>query len=247
MERPGKWKEKRIDDPEAITAYLNFARDIIQRFRPSYFNYAVEANMLKDKDQWPQLVNALRQIYTTLKSENQKLPIFISIQIDEFWKDEKNQREFVKQLLPYTDYIAISSYPYFYGYFDPATIPKNYFSAVAALAPNKPFAVAETGFIAKDFDAFGLRGAGSEAWQDQYVNFLLTESNKLKARFVMWYVPMDYDYKLDKIKSFFSTSSEGKTIVDVFKVWLNAGLLDGEGRARPAFQTWTSWLKIPRK
>ena len=131
MERPGKWKEKAIDDPEVVTAYLNYARDLIARFHPDFFNYAIEANMLvKNKTGWPQFVNAARKIYTTLKSEHPQLPVFFSIQIDELWKDPTQQRDSLRQVWAYTDFVAVSSYPYVYGYFDPKTIPRRYLSTL---------------------------------------------------------------------------------------------------------------------
>jgi hypothetical protein len=244
MERPGKWKEKAIDDPEVVTAYLNYARDLIARFHPDFFNYAIEANMLaKNKTGWPQFVNAARRIYTTLKSEHPRLPVFFSIQIDEHWKDPNRQRDSLRQVLAYTDFIAVSLYPYIYGYFDPHTIPRGYLPDIAALAPEKPFAVAETGFIARDLDALGLKGPGSERWQNDYLRFLLEESNRRNARFVIWFVPIDYDRVWNKIK-IFAILNKG---VEVFKLWVHCGLMDDQLRPRPSLATWTEWFRSPRR
>lgn len=244
MERPGKWKEKNFDDPEVLTAYLNFCRDLIQRLRPDFMGYGIEVNgLLKNKpEQWPKFVPFARQVYTTLKAENPNLPIFVSIQIDTVWEDPKNEKA-ISDILPYTDYLAVSTYPYFAGYDDPRKLPRDYFSKIAALAPGKPFAVAETGFIAEDMQAFGVKARGRAEWQNQYMQFLLEESNRLNAQFVVWFVPRDYDLLFEKLKSF-GASAE---VLDLFKIWKDTGLVDEKGKRRAAFETWKQWLGLARK
>lgn len=241
MERPGVWKDKRIDDAEAITAYLNFARDLIRRFQPDFMAYGIEVNqdLAKDKERWSQFVTMAREVYTALKKEYPALPLFLTIQIDHFWQDPERQQEALKQILPYTDYIAVSTYPYVFGYFDPRTIPQEYFSRLAALAPEKPFAVAETGFVAKNYDALGKQGSGSAEWQNRYLGFALEESQKLRAKFFVWFVPIDYDRLWEKFRFL-------GPLTAIFKVWLNCGLLDGDGNPRPSFATWTGWFRSPK-
>lgn len=243
MERPGRWKDKEIDDAEAITAYLNFSRDLIRRFRPDFMAYGIEVNLhlAKNNAQWSRFVNLAREVYTTLKAENPNLPLFLTLQIDEFWKDEKNQTEAIRQILPYTDFVAVSTYPYFYGYFDPSTIPEGYFSKVAALAPEKPFVVAETGFTAEDLDALGKKGPGSVKWQNAYMKLLLKESDRLNAKFVMWFVPRDYDAVIERLKSF----GASRDVIELFKVWKDNGVVDEAGNRRKAYVTWNRWLNLP--
>lgn len=244
LPRPGKWQAKDFDDPEAITAYLNFTRDMIAYFSPDFLAYGVEVNFLaKHPERWRKFLVMAREIYTRLKAAYPRLPVFVSWQIDEHWANLEIQQPALKQILPYTDYLAVSTYPYFYHYFNPANIPSNYFSGVAALAPQKPFAVAETGFIAEDYAALGVKGAGSAEWQNQYLAFLFAESNKLKAEFIVWYVPIDYDCFWNKIKLLKPFIPQ----VELYRVWRDAGLLDGAGRPRPAWATWMEWLKAGRR
>lgn len=242
MERPGRWKDKRIDDSEAIVAYINFCRDLIRRFQPDFMAYGTEVNFLvKDHDNWKRFLVMAKEVYTRLKAEFPSLPIFASWQIDEHWANPEGQRRALFEILPYMDYIAVSTYPYFYGYFDPNEIPRGYFSDVAALAPDKPFAVAETGFIAENYEALGVKGPGSKEWQDQYARFLLMEGNKLNAVFISWYVPIDYDRSWNKMRILRLVIPA----IEAFRVFRDAGLLDEQGRPRESFKTWIEWFKRP--
>ncbi len=241
MPLPDHWKRKAIDDPEVLRAYLAFCRDLIRRFHPDFMAYGIEVNMIaKDRARWASFVRLAKEVYTSLKAEHPSLPLFVSLQVDVFWQDPKGQRDAITQILPYTDFIAASAYPYFAGHHDPALLPRGFFSEVAALALDKPFVVAETGFIANDMEAFGLKVPGREDWQRDYLTFVLEESNRLHAQFVMWFVSRDYDALWDRVKFLGSE-------VELFKVFKNTGLLDGTGGARPAMETWRAWLSLPRR
>lgn len=45
--RTGEWATRNFSSPEVITAYGNFALDMIDRFDPDYFNYSVEISGLR--------------------------------------------------------------------------------------------------------------------------------------------------------------------------------------------------------
>lgn len=245
MPRPGAWQRKDFDDPEVITAYTNFCSDMIRRLKPDFMAYGIEVNGLVKgaPSKWPKFVKLARVVYAALKAEHRSLPIFVSLQLDYFWADEATQRKAVAEILPYTDYIAVSTYPYVDRYPDPRQIPAGYFAAPAALAPKKPFAVAETGFTAKPVNAFGARIRGREDWQDAYLQRLLAESQRLHAQFVVWFVPRDYDALFERLKAL---HVPGNTL-DLLSVWKSSGLVDAQGTPRKALETWTDWLKRPRQ
>ncbi len=242
MDLPEPWTHKSVDDPEVVRAYLAFCRDLIRRFHPDYFAYGIEVNM-NDRPLWKASVSLAKQIYGVLKAEHPGLRVFVSIQVDVFWQHEREQAEDLQQILPYTDYIAVSAYPYFFDYPDPAKLQRTFFSRIRAFAPEKPFAVAETAFTAKDVEAFGKKIPGRLAWQYAYLRWLLEESNRLKAEFLVWFFYRDYDALWNKMKflrPFFPA-------VEVFKVFKNDGLLDGDGHDRPTTVTWRAWLGLPHK
>ena len=149
-ERPGKWKDRPFDDPEVIEAYLNHCRRMIREFQPDYLAYGVEVNFLPVSNPavFPAYLRFNRQVYSVLKREYPNLPLFLTFYIDHFREQREGAEPILLELLQYSDYVAVSSYPYLAGY-SADTLPPDWFDAVAALAPEKPFCIAETGFIAK--------------------------------------------------------------------------------------------------
>ncbi len=250
MKRPRKWRKKSFSDPDVIRAYLNHCQTTIEMFHPAYFVYGVEVNLLEEKNPsaFPDYVAMTSEIYPRLKEAYPDLPLILSFHVGTYVKSPSSQYRAIRELLPYTDYLAVSSYPYAatrgtdanWPYADPAAIPANWFKQLRALAPKKPFAVAETGFLAEDFVSkqYGIAIPGTEPWQADYVKWLLKEANHLDARFVVWFVPRDYDSLWNRL--------ERRGFDDLFKLWRDTGLQDGTGRGRPALQVWDAWLNLPR-
>ncbi len=239
MERPGVWKDKDFDDPDVIKAYTNYCRRMIREFHPDFMAYGIEVNILANSNPaaFEKFLVMVEQVYGTLKEENPKLPIFLTIQIEPFLQNEEKQREAVKRLLPYTDYIAVSSYPFFYKA-DPKELPENWFSQMADLAPEKPFAVAETGFPAEDLvlKKQNVRILGNERWQAEYVQFLFNKLNELNGEFIVWFCPVDYDLLWNKIENY---------VEEWYKIWRDTGLFNGNVEARLSLEVWDAWLKLP--
>jgi hypothetical protein len=238
--RPGDWADRDFDSPEVIQAYTNYCRYMIDRFHPEYVAYGVEVNLLKKQNPaaFDKYLALVRQVYPVLRKEYPELPLFLSLHVDTFREDPETQRAAIEQLLPYTDYIAVSTYPYT-GHADPANIPADWFSGLANLAPEKPFAVAETGFIAERLiiDAMGVDIPGTAEWQDQYLQFLTSECRRLNARFAVWFVPRDYD----SLWEYWEPFDPPQWI----KLWKDTGLLDGAGDPRPSLGTWDAWRALP--
>jgi len=243
-ERPGDWKNKDFDNPEVIAAYTNHCRRMIREFKPDYMAYGIEVNMLamSNRAGFRKYLVFMKEVYEALKKENPNLPIFLTSQIDHYYKDKENQREAVRQLLPYTDYIAVSCYPYMEGH-TPDNLPEDWFSQVAELDPSKPFAIAETGYAAEDVVIldWNVNVPGSEEWQAWYTRFILGESNRLNGRFVVWFFAHDFD-------AFFN-QFEGEELgaMEFARWWRDTGLLDGNGNPRESLHIWDEWLKLPRK
>jgi hypothetical protein len=237
-----KWKSQAFDDPTTILAYTRFCRRMIHRFKPDYFAYGVEVNMLAEASpkKFEQFRVLAKQVYGTLKAENRNLPIFLTFQIDLYHKHRARQHEVITKLLPYSDFIAVSTYPYMEGY-TPQALPENWFADVAALDPTKPFAIAETGFIAEESYRDWLRGKtveGSEAAQAAYVRLLLRSASRQHARFVVWFFPQDVDA--------FWKSLRNPLAKSFVKIWRDCGLVDGAGREREGLNEWDRWLRQPR-
>jgi len=246
--RIGKWKDKSFDDPDVIKAYINFARFMIRKFHPDFMAYGIEVDGgLRDTDpEFEGFLVLAEEVYTTLKSENPDLPLFLTFQTGSFSVDTETMRRVDKSLLRFSDYVAISTYPYWLpdkpwvGEADPRDLPADWFSQMARLAPEKPFAVSETGYIAEDFvlKKYGVNIKGREEWQAEYVQFLLNKANELNAKFVVWFVMRDYDLGWKRLERL--GFDEG------YKTWRDTGLIDGDGNPRKSLKIWDAWLKLPK-
>jgi hypothetical protein len=236
-----KWKNRPLDDPETILAYTRFCRRMIRTFKPDYLAYGIEANMLAEASprRFEQFLVLAKQVYETLRAENPGLGIFLTFQIDVYHKHRARQHLAMTRLLPYSDLIAVSTYPYMEGY-SPQSLPADWFADVAALDPAKPFAIAETGFIAEESYHNWQNGKtveGTEAAQATYVRYLLRSAERQKARFVVWFFPQDVDQFWQGL-----TNPLMKWFV---KIWRDSGLVDGSGREREGLKEWDRWLHQP--
>src|SRR5262245_25449074 len=201
---------------------------MIRAFEPDYFAYGIEANMLAEANtrMFKQFRVLAQQVYETLKAENPDLPIFLTFQIDLYHKHRARQRPVLAELLPDSDFLAVSTYPYMEGY-SPRALPEDWFADVAAIDPGKPFAIAETGFIAEESYRHWLNGKiveGSEEAQADYVRRLLQSADRQRARFVVWFFAQDLDE--------FWGGQTNPVVRWFVKTWRDTGLVDGSGRER---------------
>lgn len=238
------WKGKDLDDPDVMRAYANWCRDLIRRFQPDYFAYGIEVNQLaaRNPQRWKKFLALAKELYPTLKKENPGLPIFVTLSVETFYENESVQKKLVSQLAPFTDLACVTAIP-FYTQPNPAKIPKDYFAKVASALPGKPFAVAETAFIAEDMRIGTEERPGKAAWQDDYLRFLLDEAARLNGKFVVWTIPRDCDALHERLARDPATAP----MADFFRIFKDTGLLDGDGKPRKSFETWSKWLALPKK
>ena len=240
MPNPDPWNKKDLDDPLVAKAYLNFCREMIRRYKPDFFAYGIEVNnLIKVPAKWKKFVPFARDLYLALKKDHPQLPLILTLAADAtaFEPDSApNHRKSIKEILAYTDLIAVTALPYIKEQ-NPAKIPKDYFAQMAALAPQKPFAIAETAFLAEDVSFFGIQRVGKPAWQQDYLRFCFEEGVKLNAKFVIWMLPRDLDALYLKLPP---------VIREILTPIKNTGLMDGEGKPRKSFELWSQWLKYQR-
>lgn len=243
MDRPGKWEDRNFDSPEVIEAYLNYCRNLIKRFKPDYFSYGIEVNLLayNNPDDYQRFITLAKQVYPTLKREFPNTPIMLSFYLEPPDRLTETKKH-IDPLLAYTDYFAISTYPYMVREGPPQEfkdIPADWFTQVRKIAPNKPFAIAETGYIAEPLSAFFKTFPGTPEDQKDYTARMLSEANNLDAEFVVWFVVADYDdlWTVLKFVVLFNPLA---------KAWKDTGLYDGDLEPRPAMKVWDQWLAKPR-
>lgn len=244
MKRPSGWRDKDFDDPQIIQAYINYCKRLIKHFNPSYFAYGIEVNLLayNNPEAYAKFITMAKQVYPALKKAYPDLPIFLSFYMEPPER-LKETRKHITPLLNYTDIFAISTYPYMVRDGDPQRfdeIPKDWFEQVRSIAPGKPFAIAETGYIAEDLSAFFKTFTGTVKEQQQYVEWMLSEANRLDAQFVVWFVITDYDDLWTVLKWVVLFNP-------LAKAWKDTGLYDGNLKPRPSLNSWDQWLKKPVK
>jgi hypothetical protein len=166
------------------------------------------------------------------------LPFFVSFMVT----DDSRFLDRARELEQYSDYITISAYPYSYvgspveGSTSPSLLPPNLFASFADLNASKPFAVAETGYIAEDLVLPGLHKIGTPQWQEDYMSYLLDFCTERRAKFVVWFCAYDYDAMINT----FNALGQNQ---DLFMLWKDTGLRDEWGTDRPALQVWEEWRK----
>lgn len=238
------WKQLPFDNNKIVTAYVNYVSWLIDQWHPIYVNFGVESNASSwDPGQFILYKNFIMQVYQQLKIKYSSLPFFIS-----FIVDESNEGfNYASQLLPYSDFIGLSAYPYVTvsssanGNTDPLNFPVNYFDKFTNLSVSKPLAFAETGYIAEDLNilSYSLHKQGTAAWQKAYLEMVLKFCNDKRAKLLIWFCSKDYDAGNNTLRNM-------GIYQDFFALWQDTGLKDQNGKERPAYASWMAWLKKTR-
>ncbi len=150
---PPFWEGRAFNDAEVKATYLKYCRRIIDEVQPDYFAYGIETNAAFRKDDagFMAFLELAQETYTALKADYPSLPIFLSIQDQSFNNTKAELLETSEMILQYSDYIAISTYPFFY-YQDltrdanPDLFADDWLSDFRNLDTTKPFAVSENRF-----------------------------------------------------------------------------------------------------
>ncbi len=239
------WQEKSFDDPDVINAFTKYCMRVIDEVQPDYFAYGIEVNaeFKEGETTFNAYLTLVSQVYPSLKDAYPNLPIFLTFQDQSFDKTHQETLELTSSLLPYSDYIAMSSYPFLYYEdiqrdADPSLFPDNWLADFRSLDPSKPFAIAETGFCAEDLviSNLGINVKGTPEWQEAYMTKLFNQANTLDAEFLAWFIFRDYDMLYDNTPN----------PPDILKIWRDNGLLDGNGNQRPAYAIWDDWRKMSK-
>lgn len=235
---PAPWDAYDFNHPDVIEAYGRFVEQMVDLYQPDYLAYAIEPNLLATNapNQWPAFLELAAAAYARIKATHPDLPVFVTLQVEVYNDDPAAQALLIEQLLPYTDLIALSSYP-FMRELQVDTLPDNYFTALADLAPDKGFAIAETGWPAEPIVApYPVTIPADEAAQRAYVERLLGDASQLDAEFVVWFFPRDFDAHWD-------AELAQHPAAPTLRLWRDNGLYAGDGQPRPALDAWRSALQ----
>ena len=242
-ELPSPWDTYRFDDPDVIEAFTNHCEFMLDTYDPDFFCYGIEVNILRwnSPDLWDDFVGLCAAVYPTLKSEYPDVLLFLSFHADTYFSAVVDQESAIDDVLPYTDVMALSGYPFSRPLEDPDFLRFDYFSALADLAPGKPFAVAETGWAAEDVTSpYPISIDATETDQAEYVYRLMDECIFLDAIFVNWFVSRDYDEWWDDELQFLPYAY-------ILRLWRDCGLYRGDGTQRPSLSAWYQYLALQRE
>lgn len=238
---PPPWDGYTFDDPEVVAAFTAHCEYMIDFFSPDYFAYAIEANSLHwlAPEKWEAFVTLASAVYESLKANHPGLPVFVTLQADAYHDFPSSQGAAIADILPYTDLVAVSGYPFADGLSDPEALRRDYFFALADLAPEKPFAVAETAWPAEDVGfPYWYDIPADQETQLGYVERLLDDCDEAGAVFVCWFFSRDYDELWEDYFQFEPNAA-------AYRLWRDTGLYDGDGNARQALGYWLLALERP--
>ncbi|MDJ0795093.1 MAG: hypothetical protein QNI98_12740 [Woeseiaceae bacterium] len=238
------WDTREFDDPDVVTAYTNFATDLIQRFDPEYFNLGIEVSELaiNDSAAYDRLVTFTATVSGALKSQFPDVQLMISVALKSPNSAEAATiRAELPRIIQHVDAVGVSVYPYiFFDHADrgdPGNMPADWLSQIASLAGGKPIAIAETGWAAETLTipAFGVDIASNATYQNAYLNALFSAAESLDAEFIVWFSLVDFDALWN-----------GVLAQDpVAHIWRDTGLYDEALNPRPALDTWMNQLSLP--
>ncbi len=236
---PAELRGKDYDDPEVIQAYLTYCRQAIEFFRPDYLAIGIEVNEIHrdpGPKAWKHYVTLHKQVYEALKGEHPDLPIFASWTLHAMFQDRKGMLEAFKELMPHNDLVAVSYYPFF--------VPEA--SRLTALdwmteqfdEFDKPYAMVETNDAAERLPLPQAKVTieGTPEKQLAYYRRLLELAQERKFAFVISFVHQDYDALWERIKA---------NSPELFIAWRDCGLLDQDGKPRPALGEWQAYFERP--
>ena len=242
MPLPEPWDTLGFDADAVVFAFTEHCDYMIQIFTPDFFAYAIEANILLETapETWPAFVTLARSVYTAIKGKYPALPVFLTIQAEFFAAAPQAQADSLALVMPFTDMIAASSYA-FTSWADPDDVPADHYRRLAALAPEKPFAWAETGWPAEDVTAPSpVTIPADTAAQRRFVERLLGDADSLDARFVNWFFSRDFDDLWDSRLQYLDNAP-------LLRLWRDCGLRAGDGAPRPALDAWRKRLATARR
>ncbi len=243
---PPPWDALAFDDPSVVAAFRNHCEELLSIFQPDWFALSIEANLLHTlaPAKWAAWRSLAQQTAAALRLSHPGLPLFATVQADEFWlrlTDPPDpwtgltQPQAAAEVVALSDCVAVSSYPVqltFRGHV--AELPPGYLEVVRALDGRKPFLIAETGWPGEKLDApwpYTLRTTALD--QSDWVDCLLSAAERHDALFVNWYLTWDYD----------DLWNSGTITQDAIgRLFRDMGLRDGLGRARPGLTRWRRWL-----
>ena len=233
---------KSYDDPVVAKAYLGYCRRMVEFFKPDYLAIGIEVNEIYEAgpDKWRAYAALHRQVYEALKKDHPDLPIFASFTLHGMLNQNGSKRESMltafRDIIPFNDLVAVSFYPFIRG----GTTDID--GCLHWLTEHfdrfkKPYVFVEVGEPAERLrlPSTGQIIDGTPQKQAAFYENLLAFARLHEVRFVISFLHRDYDALWEKIKG---------SAPEAFMAWRDCGLLDQDGKARPAYTVWKRYFEV---
>lgn len=236
------WAGRRLNDPNVKAAYLAYVRRVIRAFDPDFLAIGIETNIIISKKPgiWNDYVELNAHVYSALKRENPRLPIFSTVQYehlrgieDDAKANVRNQRPAVRALMRDSDYLALSTYRY--GKLHPNPMSADFFDVAKSF--RKPIAIAESGAMSKGVWVFGVPLPASEKDQTAFMTGLMQHAVQNRFPFVVNWVAVDFNPGLKRLP---------RPVREIAKAWVHTGLQTSRGKDKPALRVWDAYLAQSR-
>lgn len=237
---PSPWPGYRLNDTPVKTAFLNYAKRVVQFFQPKYLAIGIEVNVIISVNPWiwNDYVELNGYVYRELKKLYPTLTIFSTVQYEHLRgiADESKPNQWYQGLGAFTllqasDILALSTYQYGAGR---NPIASDYFNTAAFWAAwcGKRIAISEMGAMSQDVTFAGTYVHATEQDQLGFITFMLQEAFARNFLFVINFVPIDYDLLLATLSGIDA---------EVGKAWVYTGLQHSNGVPKPSLSVWDQY------
>jgi len=184
---PGEIENPSLANPAWRNAYRDAAIEIIKTIRPRYISLGNEVNRWLERygtdgeNGFLNWVSLYQEIYDTLKKISPQTRVFCTFSREVVDEHRPADMNCITLFDPARlDLIGITSYPFaVQGVNSPENIPADYYSAIAALVPNKPLGFTELCWWSNP-------AYGGETAESLFVSRIPQLLSGLKVEFVLW-------------------------------------------------------------
>ncbi len=224
-----------INDQHIEDAYFSHLQHLVDALNPDYLVMGIEANILLSSsvEKWDQYKLLMSNIRFRIRQAYPDLPISESIALHDWQLPEPDSPpNYIQEITEYGenfDFAAISFYPFLENFQTEAEIQAAF--DFLHTQTSKPIAFVETGSISEDLNlpTFGISITGTRCGQQDYLGVLMKNAKENNYLFITWWAFADYD------KLYATFPPEAQLLGSV---WLNTGLIDENGKAKPAYYLW---------
>jgi hypothetical protein len=144
-----------------------------------------------------------------------------------------DQEKEVADLMRYSDFFAMSIYPYMSPEV-PRILPQNFLEFANRF--RKTVAVAESGMTSRNVElrSYGTVLYGSDADQTRFTELLLKSAARDNYEFVINFASTDSERLVNRLRG---------QMADLARIWAYIGMQTGDRRAKPASVVWDGFFR----